>query len=174
MAERFGIEISGFASYNIPRSVYCCRQEGFWKISFNLSCANNFISGHLIFGKLVAADGGRAIGQFVPTIEVLPCGGFFSQDGTIWNFAGTIKEDGTGYITEYALKKSELRNPIDISKIGFVLSTNDAVSSKVRESRYAWWRINADGEGVESYNLPRNWGILTLRADTMVSEWALF
>ncbi len=128
------------------------------------------------FQTIVTADGSRAIGQFVPTIESLPDGsGFFSQDGNVWNFAGAFKPDFSGYVTEYALSKNEILDPLDIKKIGFSLSTNDAISTKVRESRYALWMLDENGTPVESWNIPKNWGILNLWDDAVgVSDWPLF
>ncbi|MDX9754034.1 MAG: sugar-binding protein, partial [bacterium] len=116
------------------------------EVSWNgtFSRGDTFTADRENFQTIVTADGSRAIGQFVPTIQPLPTGeGYFSQDGQVWNFGGRINPDGQGYGTEYTLKKAEILNPLDIQKIGFSLSTNDAIASKIRESRYALWMINA-------------------------------
>jgi hypothetical protein len=92
----------------------------------------------------------------------------------VWNFGGRINPEGQGYGSDYTLKKAEILNPLDIQKIGFSLSTNDAIASKIRESRYALWMINADGEIQESWNIPKNWDILLLSPETAIQDWSLF
>ncbi|MBD3265670.1 hypothetical protein GF373_03290, partial [bacterium] len=101
----------------------------------------------------------------------------YSTGGSFWNFATRVKDDNSGWITEYQLDKAEVLDPADISMVGFDIKINGSDSGAGgRTSNWAYWFTNGQGVVADDYwDDESGWSVFQIdQGGTDVSDWSLF
>ena len=109
-----------------------------------------------------------------PTIEALPDGGHHSTDGTLWNFGARPKDDGSGYIAEFAIDKSKILDPPARRTLGFDVKIHDAIGTGQVPAKWGWHFLDEEsGIADDAPRVESLWGRIHLLdgALSSVSEW---
>ncbi len=130
------------------------------------------------FQAAVLGDGSQTASTSAPTPVALTGGGYASTNGAFWNYGARVKDDGTGYIVEYQIDKSQILDPPTRTVIGFDILMNGAEGTGDRTSKWGYWntKLGMAQSDAEHWGDERGWAIIELVGAPVqsVSEWSLF
>ncbi|MBD3266659.1 hypothetical protein GF373_08315, partial [bacterium] len=144
----------------------------------NLSRATTKEGGPLGFQATVMGNG-RLIGGNDAPGRVEEAGGLVvaeNQDN-YWIYATKVKEDESGWITEYRLTKSEVLDPVDNTVCGFDFKMNGSEpGAGGRTSNWGYWLTDFEGNQADAFwDDETGWAICDLGVGyTNVMDWSLY
>ncbi|MFH1742032.1 MAG: sialate O-acetylesterase [bacterium] len=125
----------------------------------------------------IVGDGSYVRGINPPTPEALPEGGYYSTNGTLWNYGANVKQDGSGYIIEFQIDKSQILDSPDRQTIGFDVMIHDGHDTESLLGKWAWHFVDENTGVASDYNLDETlWGTIQLldRPLADVSNWPAY
>jgi hypothetical protein len=101
-----------------------------------------------------------------------------SEDGPIyWGCGAKVKDDQSGFIVEYRVKKDVISDPVGRTMLGFEIMMNSSESSNAgeRTGKWGWHSSGPDGVPSEKHLDETGWTIMELLQDnTSIQNWSLF
>ncbi|MFH1742031.1 MAG: sialate O-acetylesterase [bacterium] len=124
----------------------------------------------------IVGDGSYVRGVTPPTPEALPESGYHSTDGTLWNYGANVKPDGSGYVVEFQIDKSQILDNPERRTIGFDVMIHDGHGTDSLLGKWGWRFIDENtGVASESNYDETLWGTIQLldRPLADVSNWSI-